>query len=107
MRRAIDKDAAKHVLRKLIALAHQEMMNGDGDDEAAGDKVKEAMSEGSADEESSEPEALADGDEEGEESFSDYRKKEMKRGNKSPIKDRKVAVMMVKPKAVGGGKGRF
>ncbi len=86
---------------------------GTGDDEDAGDKIKEAMVEGSPEEEAGESpdveisEQAADGGDD--ENFADYKKREMKRGNKSPIKDRKVAFMMVKgpQKSVGGGKGRF
>lgn len=97
--------AKKDVLKKLIEMAQEMMMEGMGDSEEAGNRISEAMQDGSAVAEGESAEVDGDVSLEGEDDdFDDYRKAEMKKGLRSPIKDRKVAIMVAgRPRA---GKGR-
>lgn len=108
------RQAHREVLKHLIKMAQGMMMKGLGDSEEAGDKVKEAMHEGGGGEEmhdahnAGEPQESALGDaselnDDGDENFDDYRKREMKRGVKSPLKDRKTMMIVgVKASPMGG-----
>ncbi len=106
-----EKKSAKHdVLKKLIQMAQEMMMEGHGDDEEAGNKLSDAMKEGSLAEEAAESpeEEKAEGDDMDADEFGDYKKKEMKRGLRSPIKDRKVAIMVAaRPAKMSNAKGRY
>ena len=101
-----DKKVAGYraVLKQLIAMAQEAMMDGMGDDEETGDKIKEAVVEG-AGEESGEAEASEGGEAEGEETspdqLRDYMREEMKKGKRSPLKDGRQVAMVV---GVGGGR---
>ena len=93
------RHASREVLKHLIKLAQEMMLKGMGDDEGAGDKIKEAMLEGApeggGDEPGGEVEVSVDLDEgDGDDEFDEYKKKEMKRGNKSMIKDRQTMSVM-------------
>ncbi len=99
------RQAHRDVLKHLIKMAQGMMMKGLGDSEEAGDKIKDALAEGSPGEEAQESPAeekleidAGEGDSGDDEKFDDYRKKEMKRGNKSPLKDRK-SMMIVSARA--------
>src|SRR5882672_8654651 len=103
----IDKEAAKHVLDKLICMAQEMMMEGHGHSEEAGSKLADAMKE-EADES---PEEMVAEDKAGDDSMSsddqewgdEYRKREMKGGGpRQPISARRVKVVM----GVSAPKGR-
>src|SRR3954464_8311213 len=99
------RQAHREVLKHLIHMAQGMMMKGLGDSEEAGDKIKDSLTEGSAAEEAHESpaeehaeEAAGEAPDADDESFDGYRKKEMKRSNKSPLKDRK-SMMVISARA--------
>ncbi len=94
------RQAHRDVLKHLIKMAQGMMMKGLGDSEEAGDKIKDSLSEGSPGEEAHESPAdekieieAGEAPDADDENFDDYRKKEMKRSNKSPLKDRRSAMI--------------
>lgn len=112
MKAPLDKESQREILRKLISMAQEMMMEGQGDDEGAGDKIADSLKDGSLAEEPSEEVAEAmpgaeDAEQGPEDLFKDYRNSEMKRGGRSPIKDRKVAVVVAARPAKAHGKGRY
>ncbi len=110
------KQASRDVLKKLIAMCQQMMMDGMGDSEKAGadlkDKLGDAMAEGSDHEESLETpvEEAMETEDDGDEtpgSLQDHIKAEMKKGKRSPLSSgRKVAIMVAGP-AKTASKGRY
>lgn len=106
----VKKQASRDVLKKLIAMCQQMMVDGMGDSEAAGDEVKDKL----GDELQEEPvEAAAeDGAESDSEpsSLQEHIRSEMKKGKRSPVKaGRSVAIMFAKPEGAmtKAGKGRY
>ena len=103
------KCAQKDVLKKLIALAQEAMMDGMGESEEAGESVLEDMAECPAEEMEEEMAGDESADSEDEEGFGDYVKREMKKGNKSPLKSGRRVAMIVASKAPSApmAKGKF
>lgn len=100
-----DKESMRHVLRQLIKEAQVMIMEGMGDDEEAGEALSEKLSDGMMSDEEGEycdacdskdckceEEYAEEGHSDDEDDFEAYKKSEMKKGNKSPLKDRAVAV---------------
>ena len=92
--------AARDVLKKLICLAQEAMMDGMGDDESEGGKIADAVKEEAMDEKNEAMEMASDDsemedEEEGEMSFDDYKKSEMKRTNKSPLASGRKSAMFI------------
>lgn len=116
-KKPVDKEAAHDVLKKLICMAQEMMMKGMGHDEEAGgmlaDKLKHGdLAEGSEEEEKAESpmEEKKEDDMGGpDDDFEAYKQKEMKRSHlRSPIKDRKVAIMIAaRPGKSMGGRGKY
>ena len=114
----VKKQASRDVLKKLIAMCQQMMVDGMGDDESAGAEVKDKL--GDELDEDPKEEALespteetaedaAEGDD-GPLSLQDHIRAEMKKGSRSPVKaGRSVAVMVARPAPAmkAAGKGRY
>lgn len=107
--------AKRDVLKKLITMCQEMMVEGMGDSEKAGgdikDTLKEELSEDDPNEGDPAEEAGESPEEEaGEMSLQDHIKSEMKKGKRSPLpQDRKVAIMVAGPRSMPSrsGKGRF
>lgn len=114
----LKKQANRDVLKKLIAMCQQMMVDGMGDDESAGadvkDKLGDELDEDPKEEAMESPaEEKVEDDAEGDDaplSLQDHIRAEMKKGKRSPVKaDRSVAVMVARPGSAmkAAGKGRY
>ncbi len=108
MRRPVDKHAASDVLKHLIRMAQGMMMKGHGDNEEAGNKISDAMKDGSlAEEGSPEEEHMESPEEEAKEDatggpdddFEEYKRLHMKNKQNHSLPTRKSAVMMLATKS--------
>ena len=106
--------AQRDVLKKLIAMCQQMMVDGMGDSEEAGESIKEGLgeqlAEGAPQEEAAESpvEEQAEVDVGEGDNLKDRIRDEMKKSNRSPVKSgRSVAIMVARPGTKMATKGRY